>query len=140
MARTDKDRPYRVQAGDPTLPLVERHFHHASAAQRASRAGELTRAGADPRPCDLRPVGDRAAAQHRSSLGDACCDRHVAWWCWRSVGVPRWFRAHTWWEPERTRLRAGLRDAAKEYRATGGIDDCDLPGFQHRHCGRWAWD
>lgn len=56
------------------------------------------------------------------------------------VSVPRWYRAHIWYEPERTRERDVLRETAKAYNAGDDLEDWDFPNFQHRHGAGWYWD
>lgn len=145
MSRTDKDRPYRVKVTDSTLPLIEHHTHHAHYAwsDRHPEAGCWSTKV--EHGCDLPDLDDPSAAEHATSAGrHACCTRDVAWWSawrsWRSHGVPRWYRQHTWYEPERARERDVLREAAKEYNGSGDLDGYDLPNHQHRHRGRWWWD
>lgn len=50
----------------------------------------------------------------------------------------RWFIEHYWHNPERVRERDQLGKMAKEYNATGGIEDGDFPCWQARHGAQWA--
>jgi hypothetical protein len=54
--------------------------------------------------------------------------------------MPRWYVEHVWHNPERVRERDSLDKLAKEYNATGGIEDGDFPNWQARGCASWYWD
>lgn len=62
---------------------------------------------------------------------------------WYNRPAPKWYRDHTWQNPERVRERDELRKAAALYNA-GGYDedeefDFDFPNFHHRHMSKWYW-
>ena len=56
------------------------------------------------------------------------------------TGVPKWFRDHRWNNPSRVEERVRLTDAAKQYRATGEVDDIVFDHNYHHHgAGRDFW-
>jgi|SRR5688572_12707337 hypothetical protein len=98
-------------------------------------------------PCDLpeRPV--RNAGRYKLRLVPQTCTWEPVWppkysetlKLYGRRNAPRWFRRHVWEGPERTRQRATLGEMAKEYNATGELDDGDFPNYQHRHGAIWDW-
>lgn len=138
MSRTEKDRPYWVKVRDPRTPTVEEHHHVPSFWQRIRGTAVLG--------CDL---ADFDAATDRTARGGFFCVRHLAVEYHRRYHrggpAPAWFTHHVWFEPERTRERDALREAAKAYRAAVAAGcaadwDFDFANHQHRQCGRWLWD
>lgn len=76
--------------------------------------------------CDWEPVWPRKYSEIKRLFGKAV--------------APRWFVRHVWNGPERVRERSLLGEMAKEYNATGELDDGDFPNYQTRHSARWLWD
>jgi hypothetical protein len=98
-------------------------------------------------PCSLpeRPVR-HAGRRTRSYVG--LCTWEPVWprrysevkRLFGKAGSPGWFIRHVWSGPERVRQRVKLGEMAKEYNATGELDDGDFGNWQARHCARWLWD
>jgi hypothetical protein len=118
MSRTDKDKPYWVDA---------RWYAEHTIRCRTGRA-----------ECDLpesRPK--RPQPWHRS---DPRCD-----WTYEDLrtyqqaahGVPRWFCVAMWERPQRTAVRDACHQVVAEYR---GGEVVTMPSVdQHRHRAAWWW-
>lgn len=97
-------------------------------------------------PCNLPEQPMRhAGVRTRSYVG--LCTWEPIWPSYREAGwlvwkrhTPAWFIKYTWSGPNRVRERDQLGKMAREYNATGGIEDGDFPNWQARHCARWLWD
>lgn len=136
MSRTDAHTPYWAQAVwyESVHHLYCPFYLHRSWLSRTPR-----------QPCNLpeRPVRH---AGSRTRLYVPLCTWEPVWPNWRSSQkyygsrVPRWYRHHIWFEPERTQERDILGEMAKEYNALGELDDGDFPNHQHRHGAKWYWD
>jgi hypothetical protein len=68
-----------------------------------------------------------------------CCRSYTYDYPWTRGGAPSSYVHVVWTGPERARERDGLRALAKEFNATGGIEDDDFPNNQHRHGAAWMW-
>lgn len=129
MSRTDKDTPWWVLS-EWYEPRHSRCQH-----SRFPRPGQQ---------CDL-PAAPRL--EHPSKV--RFTGRHCYWYplwpvnfrsyfSWAPCPPPRWFRQHTWYDPDRTRTRDDCRKAIKEYRGSGGIDTIPRTD-QHKHSAGAIW-
>ncbi len=129
MSRTDKDKPWQIRAAEHQAPAYVDH-----------RCG-----GYSWSPCeiDLDPYEAWKNAYNRTSA------RHYRVWKAPNCGwtlshhhlasPPAWYIEHVWINVERVRERDGLRAMAREYNATGELEDGDFPCWQHRHMASWRY-
>ena len=124
MSKTDKDRPYWVRCNDSTERRRIRHYHHDW-----RRKEELE--------CDLIDPAPRAA--RASSYVSRRCHYEPAVWTLRDMfgkTVPKWYVDHVYHNPLRRDARDVLREAAKEWNATG---DTDLEPVNRQGRGSAQW-
>lgn len=137
MSRTDKDAPDWAQAEwwEP------QHYR----CQYWYQTRYLWRASIGDRECDL--PNEPVRQPHRWGQRQASC----VWvpWLWPPLGtksgwhrcfphVPTSFVSIVGTRPTRRKIRDGVREAIKEYRATGEVTTI-LPTDQHRHGAAWLW-
>lgn len=95
--------------------------------------------------CNLPKYPVRHAGRRPNRVTNLCTWEPV-WPGWRETHkifgshVPNWYVDHVWHNPERVRERDLLGKMAKEYNATGGIEDDDFPCWQGRYSAWWGWD
>lgn len=91
------------------------------------------------RECDLpaKPVRHRF---YKYPDQPTMCTWEPVWdWKERRVnGVPSWFVAHTWHNPQRVLMRSQLTRARKEWNGSGDTD-VDVANYQHRNQARWLY-
>lgn len=120
MARTDKDRPYRIRVRDRYERTVEHHDH---------RVGD----------CDYQEWLDNPQSRrwnYRNNCGrsfESASDYYFG------MSVPKWYVDHTWNNPERVRVRDSLNLAKKWYNGGDNLEDFDFHNEQHRHRSSWYW-
>jgi hypothetical protein len=139
MSRTDKDRPYWVDA------KYWEPWHYQCGNDNFYSWGFLSRTS-KTRECDLPPKP--LYSHYRSVNFRRKGYMHCGWvpvWERDEHGrdrahspVPRWFVNHIWTNPIRVKVRDGCRQAIKEYRASGDVD-VDLPVDQHHHGAMYYW-
>ena len=139
MSRTWKDRPYNVRVRDKKEKTYIRHNH-------VERVCWMRNTGYDPAQCDIDEFdackpheegwkGSRRSFNCYRALGAE--SRHGLYW---RDSVPKWFRDHSWYNPERVRERDLLKDAKKLYNGDNDLEGFDFRNYQHRHQASWRWD
>ena len=130
MSRTDKDKPYWVNA--------EYYVPVHSYCQFDNQNWGWHRFLDGPRECDLpaRPVYGRKVRLRWSQVESWTCTWKAEWpwkrrypYCWGPRPIDRNLY---WYGPDRARARDACGRARKEYNANGQTE-VEGPTFQHRH-------
>lgn len=140
MSRTDKDRPYWVDAEywEP--------WHYRCGNPNFYYWGYVSRTRPE-RECDLPPVPLYSHYRNVSFRrnGYKRCGWVPVWEKHDEHGrnrpyppIPKWFIDHVWNNPARVRTRDECRKAVKEYRANGEVD-VEPTIDQHHHGAGWLW-
>lgn len=138
MSRTDNTDPYWVTS----LWWTPTHFRCQYSIGDHFGYSWLKRS----RDCDLPPypIVSRDRPRFSRWRNDLHCIWEPQWPRFprrykHTISVPKWFRDHRWFNPERVRVRDSALDMIKDYRANGHIE-MEFQNFDHHNSGQWDWD
>lgn len=127
MSRTDKDLPYwYAEYYEPNHYCIEHGTQARWINKKPCDLPELTRK-------KLRDLGYWGNRRGTTCFWEPLHERN--WW---QGNPPKWYINHTWYEPERVRIRDHGRKALQDYNANGDTE-FDIPNYQHRHRSSWYW-